>query len=401
MDLAGKAVAAGLDASQVVAALRHMAKAFGANADDVAREFLLRRVAAYFRGEITLLETTKLLSDWMTDLAGTETPLLRMLLHALMTQLRDSLKSRDLAPNLCRLCQVLMTVSAIQGVDEAFQREMAAIAVSCIVGREMPEDPAEMETMLETLFETIPVETMKRAAGVALESWMSPAVYSTLLSSVSLERLVSLVGNEEVAGKGDGELEGNHSGKLEGNHGDNKLEGNRNDKLEGNHELTHLEGNHNDKLEGNHELTHLEGNHGDNKLEGIHELTHLEGNHNDKLEGNTTNNSLAGKDKPVQFKEDTPILSEIAPFTANVPLLFHTLERRRFDSLTFDRTHQITGASHAVRNVTPRRGLREFQCRLTAALTKTYLQRRQNIDAFFVLLSPLTVEFPRELHVDA
>ena len=358
MDLAGKAVAAGLDASQVVAALRHMAKAFGANADDVAREFLLRRVAAYFRGEITLLETTKLLSDWMTDLAGTETPLLRMLLHALMTQLRDSLKSRDLAPNLCRLCQVLMAVSAIQGVDEAFQREMAAIAVSCIVGREMPEDPAEMETMLETLFETIPVETMKRAAGVALESWMSPAVYSTLLSSMSLERLVSLVGNEEVAGKGDGELAGNHSGKLEGNHGDNKLE-------------------------------------------GIHELTHLEGNHNDKLEGNTTNNSLAGKDKPVQFKEDTPTLSEIAPFTANVPLLFHTLERRRFDSLTFDRTHQITGASHAVRNVTPRRGLREFQCRLTAALTKTYLQRRQNIDAFFVLLSPLTVEFPRELHVDA
>ena len=376
MDLAGKAVAAGLDASQVVAALRHMAKAFGANADDVAREFLLRRVAAYFRGEITLLETTKLLSDWMTDLAGTETPLLRMLLHALMTQLRDSLKSRDLAPNLCRLCQVLMAVSAIQGVDEAFQREMAAIAVSCIVGREMPEDPAEMETMLETLFETIPVETMKRAAGVALESWMSPAVYSTLLSSMSLERLVSLVGNEEVAGKGDGELAGNHSGKLEGNHGDNKLE-------------------------GIHELTHLEGNHGDNKLEGIHELTHLEGNHNDKLEGNTTNNSLAGKDKPVQFKEDTPTLSEIAPFTANVPLLFHTLERRRFDSLTFDRTHQITGASHAVRNVTPRRGLREFQCRLTAALTKTYLQRRQNIDAFFVLLSPLTVEFPRELHVDA
>ena len=205
---------------------------------------------------------------------------------------------------------------------------------------------------------------------------MSPAVYSTLLSSMSLERLVSLVGNEEVAGKGDGELAGNHSGKLEGNHGDNKLE-------------------------GIHELTHLEGNHGDNKLEGIHELTHLEGNHNDKLEGNTTNNSLAGKDKPVQFKEDTPTLSEIAPFTANVPLLFHTLERRRFDSLTFDRTHQITGASHAVRNVTPRRGLREFQCRLTAALTKTYLQRRQNIDAFFVLLSPLTVEFPRELHVDA
>lgn len=325
VQLAGKAVAAGLSASQVVAALRLMAKAFGANADDVSREFLLRRVAAYFRGETSLLDTVKLLSDWMTDLEGTETPLLRMLLQALKTQLRNTVQSRDLAPNLCRLCQVLMAVSAIQGVDEAFQREMAAIAVSCIVGRKMPENPAEMEAMLETLFETIPVETMKRAVGVSLESWMSPAVYSTLLSSVSLERLVSLVAGNDAS--------------LQ--------------------------------MEGNQEMA-----------------------------GNDISKQLEGKHTPEENTPNTTHMAKTGPIIT-MPLLFHAIERRRFDELTFDRTHQLTGASHAVRNVTPRHGMREFQCRLTAALTKTYLQRRQNIDAFFVLLSPLTVSFPRESHVDA
>lgn len=331
VQLAGKAVAAGLSASQVVAALRLMAKAFGANADDVSREFLLRRVAAYFRGETSLLDTVKLFSDWMTDLAGTETPLLRMLLQALKTQLRNTVQSRDLAPNLCRLCQVLMAVSAIQGVDEAFQREMAAIAVSCIVGREMPENPAEMEAMLETLFETIPVETMKRAVGVSLESWMSPAVYSTLLSSVSLERLVSLVAGNDAS--------------LQ--------------------------------MEGNQEMAG-----------------------NQELEGNDISKQLEGKHTPEENTPNTTHMAKTGPIIT-MPLLFHAIERRRFDELTFDRTHQLTGASHAVRNVTPRHGMREFQCRLTAALTKTYLQRRQNIDAFFVLLSPLTVSFPRESHVDA
>ena len=37
VQLVGKAVAAGLSASQVVAALRLMAKGFGANAEDVSR----------------------------------------------------------------------------------------------------------------------------------------------------------------------------------------------------------------------------------------------------------------------------------------------------------------------------------------------------------------------------
>ena len=346
VQLAGKAVAAGLSASQVVAALRLMAKAFGANADDVSREFLLRRVAAYFRGETSLLDTVKLLSDWMTDLAGAEMPLLRMLLQALKTQLRNTVQSRDLAPNLCRLCQVLMAVSAIQGVDEAFQREMAAIAVSCIVGREMPENPAEMEAMLETLFETIPVETMKRAVGVSLESWMSPAVYSTLLSSVSLERLVSLVAGNDAS--------------LQ--------------------------------MEGNQEMA---GNDISKQLEGNQEMAG-----NQELEGNDISKQLEGKHTPEENTPNTTHMAKTGPIIT-MPLLFHAIERRRFDELTFDRTHQLTGASHAVRNVTPRRGMREFQCRLTAALTKTYLQRRQNIDAFFVLLSPLTVSFPRESHVDA
>ena len=346
VQLAGKAVAAGLSASQVVAALRLMAKAFGANADDVSREFLLRRVAAYFRGETSLLDTVKLLSDWMTDLEGTETPLLRMLLQALKTQLRNTVQSRDLAPNLCRLCQVLMAVSAIQGVDEAFQREMAAIAVSCIVGREMPENPAEMEAMLETLFETIPVETMKRAVGVSLESWMSPAVYSTLLSSVSLERLVSLVAGNDAS--------------LQ--------------------------------MEGNQEMA---GNDASSQMEGNQEMAG-----NQELEGNDISKQLEGKHTPEENTPNTTHMAKTGPIIT-MPLLFHAIERRRFDELTFDRTHQLTGASHAVRNVTPRRGMREFQCRLTAALTKTYLQRRQNIDAFFVLLSPLTVSFPRESHVDA
>lgn len=364
VQLAGKAVAAGLSASQVVAALRLMAKAFGANADDVSREFLLRRVAAYFRGETSLLDTVKLLSDWMTDLAGAEMPLLRMLLQALKTQLRNTVQSRDLAPNLCRLCQVLMAVSAIQGVDEAFQREMAAIAVSCIVGREMPENPAEMEAMLETLFETIPVETMKRAVGVSLESWMSPAVYSTLLSSVSLERLVSLVAGNDASLQ----MEGNQ--EMAGNDASSQMEGNQ--EMAGNQEL-----------EGNDISKQLEGKHTPNQLPGKDVTMHLEGKHTP--EENTPNTTHMAKTGPI----------------ITMPLLFHAIERRRFDELTFDRTHQLTGASHAVRNVTPRHGMREFQCRLTAALTKTYLQRRQNIDAFFVLLSPLTVSFPRESHVDA